>query len=203
MEERLNALERWTREHYPSFTTSEYRWSGQVLEPIDFMPFTGRNPGNQNIYIHTGDSGQGITNGVVGSLTILPLILGQDSRYASLLDPSRKSLTSASSLKEFARGQLGAAKNFAEYVGPGDIKSVNDLAPGEGAIIRDGLSKIAVHKAEDGAVTRLSAACTHMGCLVHWNSLEKCWDCPCHGSQFAPDGQVLNGPAVKQLSAAD
>jgi glycine/D-amino acid oxidase-like deaminating enzyme/nitrite reductase/ring-hydroxylating ferredoxin subunit len=202
-DERLDDLENWTRERYPSFTTSEYRWSGQVLEPIDFMPFSGRNPGNKNIYIHTGDSGQGITNGVAGSLTIMPLIIGEDSRYAPVFDPSRKSATSTSSIGEFVRGQAGVVKNFAEYVGPGDVKSEDDLQPGEGALIRSGLSQVATYKAEDGTIIRRSASCTHMGCLVHWNGFEKCWDCPCHGSQFAPDGQVLNGPAVKPLAEVE
>jgi glycine/D-amino acid oxidase-like deaminating enzyme/nitrite reductase/ring-hydroxylating ferredoxin subunit len=201
-EERLDDLERWTRERYPSFTRAEYRWSGQVLEPIDFMPFSGRNPGSRNIYIHTGDSGQGITNGVAGSLTIMPVIIGEDSRYAPVLDPSRKSV-STTSIGEFIRGQAGAVKNFAEYVGPGDVKSEDELQPGEGALIRHGLSQVATYRTEDGAIIRRSATCTHMGCLVHWNGFEKCWDCPCHGSQFAPDGQVLNGPAVKPLAAVE
>jgi glycine/D-amino acid oxidase-like deaminating enzyme/nitrite reductase/ring-hydroxylating ferredoxin subunit len=203
MEERLDELEQWTRARYPSFSAAEYRWSGQVLEPIDFMPFSGRNPGSRNIYIHTGDSGQGITNGVAGSLTILPLIIGEDSRYAPVLDPNRKSATSTASLGEFARGQAGVMKNFTEYVRPGDVASEDDLAPGQGAVIRSGLSKIAVYKAEDGSVIRRSAVCTHLGCLVHWNEFEACWDCPCHGSQFAPDGQVLNGPAVKPLAEVE
>ena len=202
MDERFASLEQWTRERYPSLGTIDYRWSGQVMEPIDFMPFSGRNPGSTNIYIHTGDSGMGITNGVAGSLTLLPLIIGEDSRYAPIFDPSRKS-ASGPSLSEFVKGQAGAVKNFTEYLRPGDAASADELAPGEGAVIREGLSKIATYKAEDGTVTRRSAVCTHMGCLVHWNSFEKCWDCPCHGSQFAPDGQVLNGPAVKPLAAAE
>ncbi len=108
MDQRLANLQEWTRKRYPSFTTAKYCWSGQVMEPIDFMPFSGRNPGSRNIYIHIGDSGQGITNGVVGSLTILPLIIGEDSRYAPVLEP-RKSLTSGPSLGEFARGPAGVA----------------------------------------------------------------------------------------------
>jgi glycine/D-amino acid oxidase-like deaminating enzyme len=107
MDERFARLESWTRERYPSFTRAEYRWSGQVLEPIDFMPYSGRNPGSTNIYVHSGDSGMGITNGVAGSLTILPLILGEDSRYAPVLDPSRKSFTSTASIGEFVREQAG------------------------------------------------------------------------------------------------
>jgi len=202
MDARFERLEQWTRENYPAFERAEYRWSGQVLEPVDFMPFSGRNPGNRNIYIHTGDSGQGITNGVAGSLTLAPLILGEDSRFADLFDPDRKGV-GGSAIAEFISGQADAVKNFMEYVGPGDVDSVRSLKPGEGAVIRDGLHKVAVYKSDDGKLVRRSATCTHMGCLVHWNSFEKCWDCPCHGSQFAPDGQVLNGPAVTPLAEVD
>ena len=104
MDRRFARLADWTRKRYPGFGEAEYRWSGQVLEPIDFMPFSGRNPGNENIYVHTGDSGQGITNGVAGSLTIVPLILGEDSRYASMFDPARKSTGSMAAIGEFVRG---------------------------------------------------------------------------------------------------
>ena len=202
MDDRFARLEAWTHERYPGFGGVEYRWSGQVLEPVDFMPYSGRNPGDANVYIHTGDSGQGITNGVAGSLTILALILGQDSRYAPILDPGRKTGTLAA-ISEFVNGQAGAVRNFAEYISPGEVSSADELAPGEGALIRDGLSKIAIYKTDTGTVLRHSASCTHMGCLVHWNTFEKCWDCPCHGSQFAPDGRVLNGPAVKPLAPQD
>lgn len=202
MDERFARLEQWTRERYPGFGSAQYRWSGQVMEPIDFMPFSGRNPGSTNIYVHTGDSGMGITNGVAGSLTILPLIIGEDSRYAPLFDPGRKA-ASMPAATEFVKGQAGAVKNFSEYLRPGDVKSVDELAPGEGGVVREGMSKIAAYKKEDGTIVRRSAVCTHLGCLVHWNSFEKCWDCPCHGSQFAPDGEVLNGPAVTALGSAD
>ncbi|HEY9552441.1 FAD-dependent oxidoreductase [Allosphingosinicella sp.] len=202
MGERFGRLEQWTRERYPDFGSTQYRWSGQVMEPIDFMPFSGRNHGSSNIYVHTGDSGMGITNGVAGSLTILPLIIGEDSRYAPLFDPGRKA-ASIPAATEFVKGQAGAVRNFSEYLRPGDVKSADDLAPGEGAVVREGMRKIAACKSEDGTIVRRSAVCTHLGCLVHWNSFEKCWDCPCHGSQFAPDGEVLNGPAVTALGSAD
>jgi len=203
MAARFAALDAWTRERYPSFAQADYRWSGQVMETIDFLPFSGRSPGTENVYVHTGDSGQGITNGVAGSLTLLPLIIGEDSHYAPLFDPARKSAGAISSIAEFLRGQAGAVKNFAEYLGPGEIGSPDDLQPGEGGLMRSGTSKIAVYKCADGTVVQRSAACPHLGCLVHWNSFEQCWDCPCHGSQFAPDGAVLNGPAVKPLAAAE
>ena len=203
MATRLAALEDWARQRYPGLGEIRYRWSGQVLEPIDYMPFTGRNPGDRHIYIHSGDSGQGITNGVAASLTLLPLILGEDSRFSPLFAPGRKSLTSRPSLGEFVEGQLGVAKNLAEYVMPGEIASVDELAPGEGAIMREGVARVAVYKDEGGVVLKRSAICTHIGCIVHWNSLEKCWDCPCHGSHFAPDGRVLNGPAVQPLAQTE
>lgn len=196
MDERFARLEAWTRERCPSFHSAQYRWSGQVLEPTDFMPFTGRNPGNERTFVHTGDSGQGMTNGVLAGLVILPLLLGEDSRFAGLLNPSRKPAR-LPALKEFAAGQVRAARNMAEHLGPSEVATVDDIAPGEGAILRDGtLKKLAVYRGHDGSLVRRSASCTHLGCIVHWNPFEKCWDCPCHGSQFAPTGEVLNGPAV-------
>jgi glycine/D-amino acid oxidase-like deaminating enzyme/nitrite reductase/ring-hydroxylating ferredoxin subunit len=202
MDSRLGRLADWTRKRFPSFGQVEFSWSGQVMEPIDFMPFSGLNPGSRATYVHTGDSGQGITNGVAGSLTIAPLILGEKSRFADLLDPSRKTFSSTAAT-EFAAGLAGAVKNLAEYVTPGDVSSADDLKPGEGGVIRDGAAKIAVYRAPDGTLVRRSAVCTHVGCIVHWNGFERCWDCPCHGSQFAPDGAVLNGPAVKPLAEVD
>jgi glycine/D-amino acid oxidase-like deaminating enzyme/nitrite reductase/ring-hydroxylating ferredoxin subunit len=201
MDRRFGALADWARRRYPAFASVDVSWSGQVLETSDFTAFSGRNPGERNVYVHTGDSGQGITNGVAGALTIFPLIVGEDSRFAELLEPSRKT-AEPPALKELAEGVAGAVKSLAEHLTPGEIGSPDDLAPGEGGILRDGLSKVAVYKDLEGAVTRRSAVCTHLGCLVKWNPFERCWDCPCHGSQFAPEGQVLNGPALKPLAEA-
>jgi glycine/D-amino acid oxidase-like deaminating enzyme/nitrite reductase/ring-hydroxylating ferredoxin subunit len=206
MHRRIGALDEWTRERYPSFGAIEYSWSGQVLETDDFMPFSGRNPGSAAIYVHTGDSGQGITNGVAGALTIVPLILGEDSRFAQVLDPSRKPV-SPGALKELAEGLAGAARNLAGHVvprsaEPRELASADALAPGSGGILREGASKVAAYRTPDGRLIRRSAACTHLGCVVRWNPFEQCWDCPCHGSQFAPDGAVLNGPALKPLPEA-
>lgn len=199
MDRRFASLERWTRERFPQFTEARFRWSGQVMEPFDFMPFSGRNPGNSNIYVHTGDSGQGMTNGVAGALNIAALLFGQKAHFAEIFDPSRKPL-SATTLTDFVAGRAADVKNFSEYVTGGDLPSVDDIKPGEGAIIRRGLKKIAAYRGEDGQLIERSAVCTHIGCIVHWNGLENCWDCPCHGSQFTPDGQVINGPAVKPLA---
>src|SRR3954451_25376247 len=108
-------------------------------EPVDL----GRNPGSRNVYVHTGDSGQGITNGVAGSLTILPLILSEDSRYAPVLEPSRKSLISTSSLGAFVRGQVGVVQNLTEHIGPSEVSSVDEIAFGEGALMRQGATMVA------------------------------------------------------------
>jgi glycine/D-amino acid oxidase-like deaminating enzyme len=168
MDARIGALAEWTRRRYPAFGEVELSWSGQVLETVDFVPFSGRNPGSTNVYVHTGDSGQGITNGVAGALTIAPLIIGEDSRFAAVLEPSRKT-PEPTALKEFAEGVAGAVKNLAEHLMPGEIASPDELAPGEGGVMRDGLTKVAVYKDLDGRVTRRSAVCTHVGCHVKWN----------------------------------
>jgi len=176
-----------------------HRWSGQVLDTIDYAAFIGRNPGNQNIYVHTGDSGQGITHGVVGSLVNSALILGEDARWVDVYDPSRKT---PSAIANFLKENATAVKNFAEYLAPGELSSLDDLKPGHGAVVREGLKKIAAYRDDAGKLYERSAACTHIGCHLHWNSFETCWDCPCHGSQFAVDGTALNAPAISALAKA-
>ena len=203
MKTRLNAIERWTKTRFPGFEKVQYCWSGQVMEPADFLPFSGRNPGNENIYLHSGDSGQGITNGVAGALIVADLITGAENGFAALLDPGRKPPGTFTPIVEFVEGQAGAVRNLAEHLGPGEIDSTTELRRGEGAILRRGMDKIAVCRTRDGDVIERSAVCTHLGCIVHWNSFEQCWDCPCHGSQFAPNGQVLNGPATSPLATVE
>lgn len=91
-------------------------------------------------------------------------------------------------------------KNFADYVAPGEIASFDDLKAGQVARVRRGFSKVAAFRDESRNLLLRSATCTHLGCHLQWNGLETCWDCPCHGSQFAPDGAVLNGPAITPLA---
>jgi glycine/D-amino acid oxidase-like deaminating enzyme/nitrite reductase/ring-hydroxylating ferredoxin subunit len=197
---RFEALEAWMRNLLPALGRETHRWSGQVMETIDNMSFTGRNPGNQNIFVHTGDSGQGITHGVVASLILSRLITTGKARWADAYDPSRKTVKA---IGKYLSENVTAVKNFAEYVAPGELKSLDDLKPGCGAIVRDGLTKMAAYRDDDGKLYLRSAACTHLGCHVHWNSLERCWDCPCHGSHFAVDGTAVNGPAISPLAAVE
>jgi glycine/D-amino acid oxidase-like deaminating enzyme/nitrite reductase/ring-hydroxylating ferredoxin subunit len=200
MDERFGRLERWTRERFLLFTGVRHRWSGQVMEPFDFMPFSGRNPGNSNIYVHTGDSGQGMTNGVAGALNLAALLFEQKAHFAVIFDPARK-LVAGTSLSDFVSGRFEDLKDLSEYLTGGDVSSVDELKPGQGAVVRDGARKIAACRDKDGKLIERSATCTHVGCIVHWNPLEECWDCPCHGSQFKPDGSVINGPAIRPLAA--
>lgn len=199
-ERRFAALERWARDHLPKMREVTHRWSGQVLEPLDYVGFIGQSPESEHTFIVSGDSGQGITNGVTAGLLIADLLTVGGSPWAELYEPSRKM---TKNIGEFISENVTPLKNFAEYLTAGDIASVERLKPGEGRLVRSGLKKIAACRDQAGKLHLHSASCTHLGCVVHWNSLEQCWDCPCHGSQFAPDGTALNGPAVSPLAKID
>jgi hypothetical protein len=201
MGQRFERLEAWTRKRFPTLGKIEHCWSGQVMEPADCLPFSGRD-GSERIYVHSGDSGTGMGNGVAGALNFIALYRNEKARFAELFDPLRKP-ASAYSLGEYVKGQGPVVANLGEYLGAGEVDSVDKIEPGEGAIVHRGLAKIAVFRDRDGSVVERSATCTHVGCIVHWNSFEKCWDCPCHGSQFRPDGTVLNAPAVRPLATVE
>lgn len=197
---RFAALESWIRTLVPELGRETHRWSGQVMDTLDYGAYIGLDPDSERTYVATGDSGQGITHGVVASLVIPAMITGEGSDYAAVYLPAR---TPARAAGTFLSENATAVTNLAEYAMPGDIASVDELGAGEGGILRDGLNKIAAYRDENGMVQLRSAACTHLGCHLKWNSFERCWDCPCHGSQFAPDGSVLNAPAISPLGAVD
>jgi glycine/D-amino acid oxidase-like deaminating enzyme/nitrite reductase/ring-hydroxylating ferredoxin subunit len=194
---RFLALESWMRNLLPVLGKETHRWSGQIQDTIDYCGFIGFNPGEKRTFISTGDSGQGITHGAVAGMLISDLILKGESVWREVYDPARKPIKSAGT---FVSENLTAVKNFAEYVAPGELDSWEELKAGQGAIVRKGLHKVAAYRDDKGKLLLHSAACSHLGCHVHWNSFERCWDCPCHGSQFAPDGTALNGPAFAPLA---
>jgi Rieske Fe-S protein len=196
----FRALEEWVRQRFQSIEKIEYRWSGQVLEPDDYLAFIGRNPGDQNIYITTGDSGMGMTHGSIAGMLITDLIQGRDNPWTKLYDPTRKTL---GALGEWTRENLNVAAQYSDWLSKRDAESPENIALGQGAIIRESGKPIACYRDPDGDLHRCSAVCTHLGCLVSWNAVEKTWDCPCHGSRFDIDGHVLNGPAVSPLRNAD
>jgi Rieske Fe-S protein len=124
------------------------------------------------------------------------LVLGRESPWAELYDPARKNLRA---VLPFARENLNVAAEYSDWLRPGEVDDESKIEPGMGAVIRKGLSKIAVYRDSSNQLHQLSAVCTHLGCIVSWNALEQSWDCPCHGSRFSPDGKVLNGPAIRSL----
>jgi len=195
--ERFDRLEEWTRERFPTSGELEFRWSGQIMEPVDGLAFIGRNPGDQNIYVVTGDSGNGMTHGTIAGILLTDLILGRDNDWATLYDPSRISPQAAA---EFAKENLNAVAQFGDYVTSGDVDDVSKIVRGSGAVIRRGLKKVAVYRDTHGVLHEHSAVCPHLGCIVDWNSTERTWDCPCHGSRFDTSGKVVNGPAISGLS---
>jgi Rieske Fe-S protein len=141
-----------------------------------------------------------MTHGVVGSLINSSLILDLEPKWVDVYEPSRKT---PSAIGNFLRENMTVVRNFAEYLAPGELSSLDDLKPGHGAIVRQGLSKVAAYRDNHGELYTRSAACTHVGCHLHWNSFERCWDCPCHGSHFAVDGTALNAPATSGLMEVD
>jgi glycine/D-amino acid oxidase-like deaminating enzyme/nitrite reductase/ring-hydroxylating ferredoxin subunit len=196
--ERLARLESWARER---FRVGErlFRWSGQVMEPADGVGSIGRNPHDKHVFIVTGDSGNGITHGILGGLLLRDLVAGRKNAWEETYDPSRKPL---SSLGEWTKENANAFAQYVDWAAPADLKSTDDLPPGQGAVVRHGVKKAATYRDSNGDVRACSAACTHLGAQVCWNPLEKSWDCPAHGSRFDVDGKVLNGPAGKPLGPA-
>ena len=195
--ERFDRLESWARERFPMAEELELRWSGQVMEPIDSLAFIGRNPGDKNIYVATGDSGNGMTHGTIAGILLTDLISGRENAWEKLYDPSRISLRAAS---DFAKENLNVVAQFGDYATGGDVDEEHKIEKGMGALVRHGLKKVAAYRDTRGALHQCSAICPHLGCIVNWNHAEKTWDCPCHGSRFDPYGQVLNGPANIGLS---
>ena len=195
-ERRFANLERWARERFPMALEVMHRWSGQVMETVDYLAFAGRNPGDHHVFIATGDSGMGMTHGTISAIINTELIHGVEVPWAKLYDPSRFKLKAS---KEFARENSNVAWQYTDWVKPGEVDSVDEIRQGSGAVIRRGVHKIAVYRDPAGECHQMSAVCTHLGCIVRWNSNEKSWDCKCHGSRFDALGQVISGPAVKAL----
>jgi len=196
--ERWQRLEQWTRERFPDAGVVQFRWSGQVMEPVDGLAFIGHNPlDDDNVYIATGDSGQGMTHGTIAGMLLTDLIQERKNDWEDLYSPSRVRLKA---LPDYASENINVAAQYMDYVTAGDVKSEAEIKPGEGAILRDGASKLAVYRDEAGTVHKRSAVCPHLGCVVSWNSTERTWDCPCHGSRFSAEGKVYQGPANSDLS---
>ncbi|OGB23595.1 MAG: oxidoreductase [Burkholderiales bacterium RIFCSPLOWO2_02_FULL_57_36] len=197
---RYDEVEAWVRERYPMAGAVDFRWSGEVMEPADGVAYLGRNPmDDDNVYLITGDSGNGMTHCTAGAMLITDLIMGRDNAWEKIYAPSRKV---THGISEFIKEQANTLSQYRDWLTGGEVDSVQEIAAGQGAILREGKRKLAAYRDEQGELYVLSATCTHLGCIVSWNGAEKSWDCPCHGSRFNVAGAVLHGPAPTPLEAA-
>ncbi|KAI5079297.1 hypothetical protein GOP47_0004776 [Adiantum capillus-veneris] len=201
----FSSLEKWARQRWTAADEVIYQWTGQVYEPIDSLHLIGPDPNpasSTDVYVVTGDSGQGMTGGTIAGILIKDLILKRENRWAKVYSPSR--------LPPFDKSTASAAVDIAEHTMRGyaskspviciDAIDIEDLLPDTGAIKQDGLHKVAIYKDKHGGLHKYSAVCPHMKCIVQWNPIDKSWDCPCHGSIFDAFGRCVDGPAKADLS---
>ena len=177
-----------------------HRWSGQVIETPDGLPYIGQSADHQ--YSATGYAGNGLTFGTLAGIMISDAILERSNPWTELFDPGRKAMT---------RGLWDYVKENVDYpyylirdqFAGAEAKSLRAVKRGQGKVIERNGAKVAAYRDRAGTVTLRSAICTHMGCAVGWNTAERTWDCPCHGSRFKPTGEVISGPAEAPLAKAD
>lgn len=196
------ALLDWAHEHF-AVVAAEYRWSAQDYTAVDKLPYVGAlSRRSTGLWAATGFRKWGITGGTAAAMLLAELIRGREHPWAATFDANR--LTPAQSASSFASENLDVARHFvSDRLGLPGADAVGDLAAGDGTVVRLGAEAYAVSKDERGTLTSVSPVCSHMGCHVAWNRAEGSWDCPCHGSRFAADGSVVQGPAVHDLPRKD
>lgn len=197
-EHQYAALEAWVRKHFP-VEEIVYRWSGQVMEPVDHLGYIGRGPGNAaaNMYVVSGDSGNGLTNGTIAGMLLPDLIEGLSNPWEKLYSPSRFKLNrSGTWIKDMIQAFRNATVGIPKDKDPANIDA---LATDQGTIVKIDGNELGVYRDSGNHLHFVNARCTHMGCTVKWNNDEKTWDCPCHGSRFTYTGDVVNGPAIESL----
>ncbi|HMC97717.1 MAG TPA: FAD-dependent oxidoreductase, partial [Flavobacteriales bacterium] len=195
-EDRYIALEHWAGEHFGAAPVV-HRWSGQVIEPVDSIAYIGRDPFNKdNVYIVTGDSGNGLTHATIAGRLITDMINGKHNVLERIYKPSRFKFLKAGKtlLSEFFSGLVSYLAHH-----PKPDNGLASVAKGQGRVVQLDGRLYGVYKDEHEACHMVDAKCTHLKCTVKWNADEKTWDCPCHGSRFSYQGQVLNGPANTDL----
>ena len=198
--ERYRSLEDYARRRF-EVESVEYRWATQDNMPVDGMPFVGRLwPFSDRLWTATGFHKWGLAAGTAAAGMLTDAISGRPNPWPSAFDSTRIGPPGALKdlLKENANAGLRFAADRVRQRG-----SARDLQAGEGRVVGRGLAQRAVYRDERGRLQSLSARCTHLGCIVNWNSAERVWDCPCHGSRFAADGSVIEGPATSRLPPAE
>jgi glycine/D-amino acid oxidase-like deaminating enzyme/nitrite reductase/ring-hydroxylating ferredoxin subunit len=195
---RYARLEEFAREHW-NVASVDYRWSTQDAVPADGVPLVGRlTPVSRTVQMATGFAKWGMTNGTAAALVLAEAVAGRESQWADLFNPNR--LRPRASAPKLVKENLNVGLHFVgDRVRQARPRPIEELAPGEGAIVRHEGEAVAAYRDPDGDLTAVSPTCTHLWCRVAWNDAERSWDCPCHGSRFAVDGTVLEGPAVRDL----
>lgn len=194
-ERRYAHLESILLQYLPQATV-DHRWSGQVIETLDGLPYIG--PVNEQQFIATGYSGNGMTFGTLAGVMACDWVLGKQNPWQNLFSIERKSITGDAweYVKENAGVPYHLLKSYLTTLAGGTL---DDIQKGQGQVLKIDGHRCAVHRDKFGELTACSAICTHMGCVVQWNSAEETWDCPCHGSRFGTDGHVIAGPAETPL----
>jgi glycine/D-amino acid oxidase-like deaminating enzyme/nitrite reductase/ring-hydroxylating ferredoxin subunit len=199
--DRIRRLAAFARERLGGHEVT-HRWSAHDLTTADGMPYVGRYlPTGDRILVGTGFRKWGYSNGTAAGIALADLAQGRGSEIAELFDPWRATVRQSAlgiASEGLKTGRHFAADWLRAAVTTGELEA---LRAGEARILRDGRHAVAAHRDDEGRLHAVSAACTHLGCRVAWNGAERSWDCPCHGSRFAPDGTVLQGPATRPLPA--
>jgi glycine/D-amino acid oxidase-like deaminating enzyme/nitrite reductase/ring-hydroxylating ferredoxin subunit len=199
---RYSNLERWTREQF-DIASIDFRWSAQDYRTADGLPYVGRlGAGSERVFTATGYGKWGMTNGTAAAMILADLIQGRDNPWATTFDSTR--LAPRQSAKRVVSGTVDVAKHFVgDRLAALRPSAIESLEPGSGSLVELDGDTVAGFRSDDGTLYAVSATCTHLGCKVSFNTAERTWDCPCHGSRFDIDGRVLEGPAVKDLERKD
>lgn len=198
---RFAELERWVRQRFTKATSVDYKWSGQILNSADMISFIGLNQGQSHTYVVTGDTGHGLTQGVLAGKLIADEIQGVQNPWSKLYNPKR--LPPVSTLPSMLAHDVQINTQYKRFL-QSDVDDIEDLASGTGGVLNPTTKKpLAVYKDDKGEVHRFSALCPHLQGVVCWNNAEKSWDCPIHGSRFSKDGVQVMGPAKAGLTPAD
>jgi glycine/D-amino acid oxidase-like deaminating enzyme/nitrite reductase/ring-hydroxylating ferredoxin subunit len=201
-EECFNRLEKHVRKYFDVKKTA-FKWSSQYFEPADGLAYIGHLPGNpDNVLVATGYGGNGMTYSHITALTLTDLIVKGESEYAKLFDPDR--LKPIAGFANFIKENADVVKEFiGKRLSKEKLNELSDIAPGEAKLVKYEGKTLALYKDEEGEIHAVSPVCPHAKCAVGWNSAEKSWDCPCHGSRFTIDGEVLTGPARQGLEVIE
>ncbi len=176
-----------------------FRWSAQDPVSVDRLPMIGPYlPGAHGLWVATGYGKWGLSTGTVAAGILTDLVMGRQSPWAETFRPTRLNLRSVPKLAKL--GAKTAIDLIGDRLRPGEAASVEAVAPGTAAVVREGRKQTGVYRDADGVAHAVSLRCTHLGCLLRFNAAETSWDCPCHGSRFDVDGEVLEGPAVHPLA---